>query len=542
MKLRPYQQAAVQSVFNYFSARDGWPIIVLPTAGGKSIIQAAFLQRVFEYPGQRVILATHVKELIQQNHDRLLELWPEAPVGIYSAGLKRRDTRAPITVPGIQSVYKRAAEFGAVDLVIIDEAHLVAKAGDGMYRAFLSALKTTNPKLKVIGMTATPYRMASGYLHKGKGALFTDIAYEAKVPELVRDGYVCPLISKAGKTRADLSGVKVRAKEYVASELEGVMNTQQLVTAAVDEILTHCAARNSWLVFCSGVKHAHAVAKELQKHVAAACVTGSTPADTRARILADFKAGRLCAVTNVNVLTTGLDVPGIDAIIMLRPTLSPGLFYQMAGRGMRLHSSKADTLVLDFAGNTLRHGPIDQIRVGKPREETDSPPARECPACQSVLAIHIKVCPDCGHVFVVKPRPSVPKHAARAGELPILSDGRRPRPERVDVDKVRYLVHNKPGKPPSMRVVYHCGLITYSEWICFEHGGYAAQKAVEWWRRRSARANDMPTKTADALALASVAFKPEGEAKKAYLATPTSITVDTSEKYARIVSYSWETA
>jgi len=525
MKLRPYQAVAVESLFKYFNQHTGSPIIILPTASGKSVIQAAFLKRVFEYPGQRVLLATHVKELIQQNVDRLLDLWPDAPVGIYSAGLGQRDLAQPITAVGIQSVHKRAIEFGHVDLVIVDECHLIPKAGDGMYRNFLDALKVTNPAVKVVGMTATPYRMGSGYLHKGEGAIFSDIAYEACVPELVRDGFVCPLVSKAGATRADLTKVKKRGGEYIGASLEEAMNVQALIEAAVAEILHFCANRNSWLVFCAGVKHAEAVCAELQKHVAAACVTGKTPADERARILKDFKAGRLCAITNMNVLTTGFDAPNIDAIIMLRPTLSPGLFYQMAGRGMRLHPSKQDTLVLDFAGNTMRHGPIDQIRVGKAKAENGAPPARECPGCQSVLAIHVKVCPDCGHVFVVEARPETARHAAKAGDLPILSDGKRKDQPSVAVDKVRYVVHNKPGKPPSMRVIYHCGMLTHSEWVCLEHGGYAAQKAGEWWVGRGGL--PVPATTAEALKRADE-LKP-----------PATITIDTSGKYANITWYTW---
>lgn len=393
-----------------------------------------------------------------------------------------------------------------------------------MYRTFLAKLREKNPKLKIIGMSATPYRMSSGYLHKGKGAIFTDIAYEAKIPELVRDGYVCPLVSKAGVTEADLAKVKVRAKEYVAGELETVMNTEALVDAAVKEILEFCATRNSWLVFCSGIKHAHHVAEKLGKHTLTACVTGKTPSDERARILQEFKKGRITAITNMNVLTTGFDAPGIDTIIMLRPTLSPGLYYQMVGRGMRLHESKQDTLVLDFAGNVMRHGPIDQVRV-RPGKEKNKAPARTCPECRSVLAISIKICPDCGHIFVVKERPYKPKHDRKAGTLDIISDGKKPKPISVKVDKVRYVVHKKKNKPDSMRVIYHCGLMSYSEWVCIEHGGYAGSKAANWWRAR--RDNPVPKTTADAIKLSPG------------LRVPAGIIVDTSGKYANIIRYIW---
>lgn len=525
--LRPYQEAAVDSIYQYFAEHCGNCLLVLPTGSGKSVIQAAFIRDALEkYPDERVLLVSHVRELLEQNADKIRRVWPDAPIGIYSAGLKSRDTDEAITVAGIQSCYERAAEFGSISLVIIDECHLVPRRGAGMYRRFLQELEDINPKLKIIGMSATPYRLDSGLLHEGDGAIFTDVAFEAPVRELVDDGYLCPLVSKLGATRADLSDVRVRGGEYVAKELEETMDKQDLVSAAVDEVLELCADRGKWLVFCCGVEHAHHVEAELiRRGISTACVTGKTPNDERDTILDDFRGGTLRAVTNVNVLTTGFDAPDIDAIILLRPTLSTGLYCQMIGRGMRPHESKTNTLVLDFAGNILRHGPIDKIRVRSRAQGggVETAPMRECPECQALIPISVRVCAECGYEF--EPKPREPKHDTRAAELDVMSDGSSST-EIVEVDRVTYRLHRKAGKPPSLRVVYHQGISSYSEWVCLEHPGYPRQKAEAWWRRRAnGTGPEVPETVSDALALTPTLYEPR------------RIAVDLSGPYPNIVGH-----
>lgn len=509
IELRPYQRDATSAVERYFETRDGNCILVLPTGAGKSVVQAAFCQNVLQhYPGERLLLLTHVKELVEQNADKLRALWPEAPIGIYSAALERRDTQAPITIATIQSCYRRGHEFGDIALVVIDECQLVPKSGEGMYRRLLSDLRQINPKLKAIGLTATPFRLDSGLLHQGEGAIFTDIAYEARISDLMRDGYLCPLTSKLGSSRADLARVHVRGGEYVAAELERAMDTNALVAGAVDEILALCADRNKWLLFCCGVDHARHVARELQdRGVLTGCVTGELAIPERDQILADFRTGRLRAITNVNVLTTGFDAPDIDAVILLRPTLSAGLYCQMVGRGMRLHPSKTNTLVLDFAGNLLRHGPIDRIRVRGAKEGggVETAPMRECPNCKGLVLIAARTCEHCGHELA--PRQARATHETRAAELPVLC-GLEAGLHTVDVDDVTYAVHCKPGRPPSLRVNYRCGLMTYSEWVCLEHDGYARRKALGWWQRRAPTSGAVPDTVLEALRQAPALLRP----------------------------------
>jgi DNA repair protein RadD len=507
MKLRQYQAEAVESIYDYFeSVRQitdggrGNPLIVLPTGSGKSYVQAAFVRGVLEqWPGQRFLLLTHVKELLQQNGAELVRSWPEAEplIGYYSAGLGKRNTDRQITIAGIQSVYRRAPEFGAIDLVMIDEAHLVPKKGLGMYRQFLDALSTLNPKLKVIGMTATPYRLDSGLLHQGEGAIFSDICYDTDLKQLIADGYLAPLVTKLGKERADLRQVGTRGGEYIPGQLERAMLNEGLVEAAVAETIQLCEGRSKWLVFCSGVKHAENVRDEFgRRGVIAACITGDTPKADRDAIIRNFKAGRIRALTNVNVLTTGFNVPNIDAMIVLRPTKSTGLHVQMMGRGMRPAPEKSDTLILDFTRNILDHGPLDKIKVNTKTGEIETEPQRECPECRAPMPAKAIKCPcgyevtktcrlcrmpspmdatecvECGYSFV---RPSAPKHNGKPmlGAAVMSSNT----PDWLEVDSVSYRQHNKPGKPPSLRV---------ARWIC---GGEGSRLVAQAGRRRGAKAD-----------------------------------------------------
>ena len=497
LALRPYQQEAVAAVYRYLREHDDNPVVVIPTAGGKTPILATICRDAVRQWDGRVLVLSHVKELLEQAVDKLKRVCPELPVGVYSPGLNRRDTAQRVIVAGIQSIYKRASEMGAFDLVIVDEAHLIPTDGDGMYRQFLAEAKAVNPHLRVIGLTATPYRLDAGSICATDHFL-NAVCYEIGVKELMVRGYICPLITKAGLTKADTTSLHVRGGEFVADEVESLMDQDALVEAACKEIVSYTADRKACLIFASGVKHGRHAARVLgEKHgVECGFVCGDTPAGERSELLARFR-GRtdhglfstqpIKFVCNVNVLTTGFDAPNIDCVVLLRPTMSPGLYYQMVGRGFRLFPGKTNCLVLDFAGNVLRHGPVDMLQAkgSLPRGDGD-PPAKECPQCHSLIAIAFSRCPDCGHQFPPPERKH--QHESKATRAGILSG--QVTETTYQVKDAYYSVHHKRGAdedtPLTMRVDYRVGFHAYkSEWVCFEHTGYARRKAELWWRARS---------------------------------------------------------
>lgn len=508
LTLRPYQADAVDAVYDYLRTRDDNPCVVIPTAGGKTPCLATICKDAVQQWDGRVLILAHVKELLEQAADKLQAICPEIWFGIYSAGLKRRDTDHPVIIAGIQSVYKRACELDAFDLIIVDEAHLIPPAGssgDGMYRQFLADMKVINPNVRVIGMTATPYRMKSGSIcgPEDDGFFLNHVCYEIGVKELIRDGYLCPLITKAGRHKVDTENLHVRAGEFIASEVEDLMDNDFLVKSACSEIIQQTAERQACLIFASGVTHGKHIQSELEKNHGVECgfVDGSTPSLFRDEVLQRFRAGDLKYLCNVNVLTTGFDAPKIDCVALVRPTLSPGLFYQMVGRGFRLHPGKQNCLVLDFGGNVIRHGPVDQIQIEEKKSKTKGEaPAKECPKCQSVVGAGYARCPDCGYEF---PPPESNKHEAEATNAGILS-GQVTDTKRT-VSRLFYNVHEKRDAPPeapkTMRVEYQTGFNEFtSEWICFEHTGFARRKAEQWWIKRSSES--IPSTAEEAVELA----------------------------------------
>jgi DNA repair protein RadD len=373
----------------------------------------------------------------------------------------------------------------------------------------------------------------------GPDNILNSVCYEVGVRELIVGGFLSPLVTKAGRQKADTAGLHVRGGEFVAGEVEDLMDQDALVDAACAEIVEQTRDRKACLIFASGVRHGEHIVRVLAEKYRVECgfVCGETPEGARAELLARFRGAAsdglfdrppLKYLCNVNVLTTGFDAPNVDCVALLRPTLSPGLYYQMVGRGFRLHPGKNDCLVLDFGGNVLRHGPVDQIKV-KDHDAGNGgdAPAKECPECRSIIAAGYARCPDCGHEF---PPPERQKHEAKATDAGILSG--QVTTTVYSVSEVSYSVHVKRGAaeddPRTMRVDYRVGWHDYkSEWVCIEHTGYARQKAIAWWRQRSP--DPMPDAVDRAVEVASGGG----------LAATRKITVRAvaGEPYERIVGY-----
>lgn len=491
MQLRPYQADAVTACYNALRTRTDNPCIVLPTGAGKTALIGTICRDAVLAWGGRVIVLAHVKELLEQSAEKIGIIAKGVPIGVYSAGLKRRQKAEPVIVAGIQSVYERACELGPFNLALVDECHLLPPEGEGMYRQFLKEARLVNPGLRLIGLTATPYRMSTGALC-GPGELLNHICYEVGVKELIRDGYLCPVRSKkGGGQQADLSGVHIRGGEFIENELQSAMLDPAVMAAAIEDIAQHSADRKSTLIFSCGIEHAQEIAAQLAAKTGAevATIFGSTPPAERAKTLLRFKLGEIRYLVNVNVLTTGFDAPNIDCVAMLRPTLSPGLYYQMVGRGFRKHESKADCLVLDYGANVQRHGPVDCIRAdgssGGTGAGAGEGPTKECPNCHELIAAGYGKCPACEFEF---PPREGPKHATRASEKNVISDDSEISDH--EVYDIEFLEHKKKdapeGHPPTMRVKYRIGMLDHvSEWVCFEHQGFALSKARLWWSARS---------------------------------------------------------
>lgn len=518
MILRDYQDAAVCSIFEYFaSGKTGNPIVALPTGTGKSIVLGEFIKRALQtYPGTRIMKLTHVKELVSQNLKKLLQLWPEAPAGVYSAGLGRKDQGCPITFGGVASVAKASPSiFGRIDLLLIDECHLVSQKETTMYRVIIDVLKTANPCLKVIGFTATHYRLGYGMLTE-EGGIFTDLCFNmtqlSSFNWFLDQGYLARLIPRTTVAEFDLSGVHIHGGEYKQDELQSVVDKSEITYAACQELLQWGQNRHHWLIFASGIEHAEHIADCLEyMGIASTFVHSKMSVRMRDDRIFDFIVGKYRAMINNGILTTGFDFPGIDLIGMLRATLSPGLWVQMLGRGTRpvyangfdlttvegrheaiKNGPKQNCLVLDFAGNTRRLGPInDPVLPRKKGKGKGEAPIKICEACGTYNHASVRFCESCGTEFI-----RYVKISEHAGTDELIAT-EEIKTEIFKVDRVTYAEHRKQDRPSSIQVSYYCGLRMFREWVCFEHKGFPARKAREWWRARAM--SDPPVSTASAL-------------------------------------------
>ena len=402
MILRSYQQKAIDDLYAWLKVNDGNPCIELPPGAGKSHIIAAICKDVIQnYPDSRILMLTHVKELIEQNAEKMRLHWANAPMGIYSASLNKRNLAEPITFAGIQSVRNKALEIGHVDLIIIDECHLVNNHETGGYRDLIAELHHINCYIRVIGLTATPYRLGHGMI-TDKPAIFDAILKPISIQELIVQGYLAVLKSKTTSLKLSTEGVRKRGGEYIEGELQKAVDTDDQNITVVKEVIKKAEDRKHWLFFCAGVEHAKRVAECLNKQgIIADCVTGDTPKADREAIITAYKAGKIQALTNANILTTGFDYPDIDLIAMMRPTMSAALYVQMAGRGLRLKSHTDHCLILDFAGVIEMHGPITNVipPTGKKSDAQGEAPVKVCPNCDELVHISATSCSVCDHVF-----------------------------------------------------------------------------------------------------------------------------------------------
>ena len=496
MKLREYQTRSIDMLNDWMTKNEGHPCVVLPTGAGKSVVIAEFLRSsIQEWPETKALMLCAQKEILEQNAEKMRALWPGAPMGIYHAGMKRKILGEPITFAGIQSIRNKADDVGHIDICVVDECHMIGHEDQGSFRKFIGDLLKINPLMRVIGFSGTPYRLGHGLI-TDKPALFDGLVEPVSVAELLAKGYLSPLTCKATSKRFNTSTIHTKGGEFVESELQKLVDTKEQNDVVADEILEKGKGRKSWLVFCTGVNHALNMAEALrQRGVVTECITGETPKSERERVLRDFKLGKVKAITNANVLTTGFDAPCIDLIAFCRPTLSTVLFVQMAGRGLRLSDGKENCMVLDFAGLVHQHGTIVEPRYQKAGRANDgAAPVKPCPACSELVHISAKVCPACGTPF--------PESKRDEGIADVtLVDGDIMGLDRDDLRDLevgswrwRLAKSAKTGKEQIVLTYYGKALSdrSVSEYLCVLHDGYAGQKAWQTVATIAQRCGPLP--------------------------------------------------
>ena len=356
MKLRHYQEEAIEAARHWFDTQSTHPLIVLPTGSGKTVVFANLIKQLFEVePDCRILILAHRQELVSQAEDKLKKVWPCAPSGILAAGLRQYDVDARIVIASRDTLAtpKRLESVGHFDYIIVDEAHHIAPEPKTRYRKifdYFNENQWTPPK--ILGVTATPFRMGQGFIYGLDGQFFSGVAYRVGIPEMIKNGYLCRLsafkVNDDAVIDASTARVKFKGGDYRESDIEKLAMEDQTMLAIISDWIekAYSNGRMSSVFFCITVAHAEKMCMYLrQAGIEAAVVTGETPLDKREDILERFEAGKIHALCNVAVLTEGWDAPRTDCIALLRPTKSLGLYMQICGRGMRTWGDKKDCLL-----------------------------------------------------------------------------------------------------------------------------------------------------------------------------------------------------
>ena len=531
---REYQHDAVQSVFDYFeSGNRGNPVIALPTGTGKSLVIAWLVQRVLNmWAGQRFMVLTHVKELIVQNSDKLRDVWPNAPIGIYSSGLNQKDIMQPIIFGGVQSVANVVEAFGHRDLLIVDECHLISPKEGSMYQNVINRLLIINPHMKVIGLSATPYRLGQGMITDE--GIFTDICCDLtsydKFNRLIAQGFISPLIAQPTKVEVDTSDINIVNGDYALGKSDEAAD--RIMYEALKETVEKGYDRKSWMIFTSGIKSCNHAAEILNSFgISAVAIHSKNKSATNDEYFQAYKTGQVRAICGANKFITGFDHPPADLLADLAPTISPGRHVQKLGRLTRPYDGsdpnfpdvKINGLVLDFAGNCGRLGPINDPKIPKKKGKgTGEVPIKICDACGTYNHASVRVCcnPDCLKEFTFQTKLSASSHsdAVMRSDAPVI--------ELFRVDKVIYHRHTKVGSPPMIKVSYFSGIRRFTEYVCLEHKAHFARKrALDWWRAR--HAVEPPKTTDEALAYVS------------QLRVPSQVRVWVNKKWPEIMGTEW---
>jgi len=423
IKLRDYQLQAIDATRQTIMKGISKPLIIAPTASGKSVIIAGMVDAVIKKSRDRRVLSLCFQnEILEQNESCLNRMSPDISTGIYCASSKRKDTNEQVIFASRDSLRRDPMACGEFDIVIVDEAHLVSNKEETSYGKIFKAIDPT----WIIGLTGTPWRMDNGRIW-GERGFFEEVSYNISLKLLIERGYLSKYnFPKPEEVIIDTTYVKVKSTgDFDENELTKVSSTEEVVSDCIDLWQENAKGKKTSLFFCCSLAHANVVNKELINRLGennVAYLDGKTNKKERVNLIRQAKEGVYRAIVNVGVLTTGVDIPIIDCIVMLRATRSASLFVQSIGRGLRICEDKNDCLILDMTDNFERFDSLEnplinfhkrknkkddedivnehEIEEACEPSELSEAPTKSCPFCKMRCWTNIKVCHFCGHIFI----------------------------------------------------------------------------------------------------------------------------------------------
>lgn len=497
------------------------PVVVMPTGTGKALWLAMVAKTLCSFSEHvRVTIAQHVQELVEQNFDELKAYWPGADAGIYAAGLGQKDASHRITLASIQSAVKDPKAFGKQNILLIDEAHMLAPHDSSQYQTFISALKATNSRLLVGGDSATPWRVKAGHI-VGSG-LFDHLAYDISgykaFEALIKLGFLMKLTSKPTKFHYDVDKLKKAGGEFTKGSLAEMVKDRKLTEKALQEAYDRGSDRMHWLLFCSGISHITMVHEIMNYHGFDCAFVHSKMTDKgqRKEAIDGFKLGHYRGIASDGILTTGFNSPWVDHIVQLIATNVAGKHVQILGRGTRPYfvgnhdldtvegrfaaieeGGKTDCLVSDFGMNLDRLGPINDPLIPGRKLKAGQAPIKICthdklvsgPGCGEYNYCGARFCVECGSEFLFNEEPKIDNPASEAVAVKLTETEMA----WVPVESADYDVFQRPGVAPALKATYKrivefgmkASQLYVSELVSLEHPNHKVRHyARDWFRKR----------------------------------------------------------
>jgi len=486
MEPRPYQREAIEAIKDALRRKQS-ALLVAPCGAGKTLCFCEIVDWLHS-SGRRCLILLDRETLVVQTAKRIAEYIGSRFVGIACSSVSsRKDLRKPVVVASRQTLapmVKNGSAGYKCNIVILDEVHLVGHSGQ--YRDILSQLKENHPALRILGCTATPYRLSGGKIYGKKDSLFDAIDHRITTEELLEAGYLVPLTWKIRKS--DLNAQLDLVKKASTGDLDEaeqfrVLGKDTYVRGVYEAWVEYCKDLKT-AVFALNIAHAELIRAVFESEGVKTWVIHSKMHHKEvSRCLNEFVTSTVGVMVNVGKLTTGSDIPSIGAIILAKRSLSTALIFQIVGRGSRPCPGKSACLIIDLCGNCLIHGidPDNPVRNEKEERTWDSEPKiKVCPMCETAHSLSARTCKECGFEFPYEAKE--PEEVRDSGDRPELVDfdGFR----KVECDHVRYYLHpGKNGKPPTIRAEYRrLGVVVGKQWLCPQHIGFPKQKAGRYWR------------------------------------------------------------
>ena len=552
MELRPHQITALNNLWTALQC-EASVLCEAPCSFGKTIVIVKLISRLLdEHPTFRILVLVDREILVTQLWDKLLLLAPDLTleIGIVCASVvATKDPHKRLTIASRQSLVKLLNKFEPVQLIVVDECHLVSVPREGepapadQFGVIIETLRGYNPNTRLLGVTATPYRLNDGYIYGDKNApgrlpYWGMVHHRTTVAELQAADYLAPLVGKIvapADMSEQLSCVGTTAGEYNLGRLSDLMEKSVHIASAVQVWQEYAAGRRKTIVFCVTISHADKLAEAFNAAGIPALAIHSELGDLESvanmQALKDGKARVFCSVAK---LTTGMDVPDIDCILVARPTKSTALHKQMLGRGQRIAAGKIDCMVLDIVGNGHEHGTdLDRLKVrwNRGNGKDGQPVSKECPQCCADLHPAIRICPECGYEY-----PQTNLSGSLTPDMVDMGYGYQA-PENMKVVAKYASIHEskKSGKKLlkvrlEMEDSYGSMVSAYL-WMCFAgdgYSGFAVEKGKALWSQMTCGMTTYPASVTEAMSIVNL------------IITPDKALVDTSGQWPEIKSLQYE--